>query len=75
MTGALVCARGPIKTTARRPPSADLEGTATIVNDRFGSKADIGGLIGDVRFAPESGHVPRPNPRHNAAQAWDFRIL
>jgi len=42
---------------------------------RFGSLADIGGLIGDVRFAPKSGRVPRPNPRHKAAQAWDFLIL
>ena len=31
-----------------------------LLNVRFASLADIGQSIGDVRFAPESGHVQRP---------------
>ena len=32
-----------------------------VQNVRFGSLADIGQPIRDVRFAPESGHVQRRN--------------
>ena len=31
-----------------------------LLNVRLASLADIGQSIGDVRFAPESGHVQRP---------------
>jgi hypothetical protein len=27
-----------------------------VTNVRFGSKADIGGRLGNVRFTPKSGH-------------------
>ena len=33
-----------------------LSRTGTACNDRFGSKADIGGRLGNVCFTPKSGH-------------------
>jgi hypothetical protein len=50
------------------------------VNDvRFGSLADIGQPIRDVRFAPESGHVQRQDRCPLLAQSrhekiWDFEL-
>jgi hypothetical protein len=43
---------------------------------RFGSLADMGGRISDVRFIPKSGHAPDQNPcplsaksRHRATES------
>ena len=40
--------------------SFDPPNRPTVPNVCNGSLADIGQSIGDVRFAPESGHVQRP---------------
>src|SRR5262245_35463460 len=58
--------RGPKFTLAFPPafrggPFCRLCNARSRVNVRFGSLADIGQLIRDVRFAPESRHVQRRN--------------
>ena len=40
----------------RRHRSGSIRDTGRARDVRFGSKADMAGLLGDVRFAPESGH-------------------
>jgi hypothetical protein len=59
-------ALGQKRTSGRRSGASACRLKADMLNAganhvRFGSLADIGGLIGNVRFTPQSGHLRRSN--------------